>query len=369
MHSNTIKKESPIENADAVFHVVPSLGHLKHMTDQVGLVQHARLGEPFYDEGYSIDDNARALTLMCDLSREENGSHANLASLATRYLAFVLEAWNPACKRFRNFKSAELQWLEEQGSEDCHGRALHALGHAANCTSWNNIAADARNSFEEALASTEPFTSPRAWAFTLLGIDEYLKSGEDRCSALQHREMLTKRLLDLHQMAATDDWPWLENILSYCNAKLPHALLRSGHAMGRDDIVEDALGMLTWLSEIHAGDEGNFVPIGSNGFYPKNGPRAVFDQQPIEAHAIVAASLDAYRMTSDRFWFDEAARAFRWFLGHNHLGIPVGDPETGACYDGLHPDRPNLNQGAESTLAYLMSCAEMRKHAPACHAR
>jgi len=362
MHATT---NDQIENTDAAFQVVPSLGHLKHMTDQVGLVQHARLGDPFYDEGYSIDDNARALIFMCDLSREEHGSHADRASFATRYLTFVLEAWNPACKRFRNFKSAELQWLEERGSEDCHGRAIHALGHAANCTSWNSIAADARNRFEEALASTEPFTSPRAWAFTLLGIDEYLKSGQDRCSALQHRQMLTQRLLDLHQMFATDDWPWLEDILTYCNAKLPHALLRSGHAMGRDDIVEDALAMLAWLCEIHTGDDGNFVPIGSNGFYPKKGPRAVFDQQPIEAHAIVSASLDAYRLTSDPFWLDEAARAFRWFLGHNDLGVPVGDPETGACYDGLHPDRPNLNQGAESTLAYLMSCAEMRKHAPA----
>ncbi|MBL4808876.1 MAG: hypothetical protein JKY43_02315 [Phycisphaerales bacterium] len=358
-----------MEHTDATFHVAPSLGHLKHMTDRVGLVQHARLGEPFYDEGYSIDDNARALTLMCDLSQEENGDHADLADLASRYLVYVTDAWNPASKRFRNFKSAELQWLEEQGSEDCHGRALHALGHAANCTAWNDIAADARSSFEEALASTASFTSPRAWAFTLFGIDEYLQSGEDQCCAAQYRSLLARRLLNLYQLIATDDWPWLEEVLTYCNAKLPHALLRSGYAMGRDDMIETALGMITWLAEIHTGDTRNFVPIGSNGFYPKNGHRAVFDQQPIEAHAIVASSLDAYRLTSDRFWFDEAIRAFQWFLGHNHLGIPVGNPETGACYDGLHQDRPNLNLGAESTLAYLLSCAEMRNHASACRAR
>jgi hypothetical protein len=221
------------------------------------------------------------------------------------------------------------------------------------------IAARARPLFEDSLPSTERFTSPRAWAFALLGIDAYLGGGDDRCGAAPIREHLAQRLLDLYQATATDDWPWFEDILSYCNAKLPHALLCSGHAQGREDMTATALGALTWLAKVHGADDGHFVPVGSNGFYRKNAARAAFDQQPIEAQTVVAASLDAWRLTSDDRWLREAERAHQWFLGRNDLGARVGDPETGGCYDGLHADRVNLNQGAESTLAYLLSCVDM----------
>lgn len=337
------------------------LGHLCRLTDQTGLVQHARFSEPNYDEGYCVDDNARALMLMCKLSVDDHIQAADLREMATRYFMFTIDAWNPHCSRFRNFRSANLFWLENQGSEDSHGRALHALGCAANCETWSDIAVHARNYFEKAIHSMASFSSPRAWAFALLGIDEYLMNGEDRCEAGKYQISLANKLFGRYQFTATCDWLWFENILSYCNARLPHALLISGYAMGRDDMVQSALDSFTWLSQIHAVDDGTFTPIGSNGFYRKGGRRAQFDQQPIEAYSVVAASIDAYRLTSDNFWLDEAIRANQWFHGHNDLGVSVCDPQAGTCYDGLHPDRVNQNLGAESTLAYLLSSADLRR--------
>jgi hypothetical protein len=241
---------------------LPSLHHLRRLTDQVGIVQHACFSEPYYDEGYSIDDNARALILTCTLSQEKDPVADDLVDMATRYLTYIAEAWNPRCGRFRNFRSADLQWLEEQGSEDSHGRAVHALGCAANCATRGDLSIRAPQLFENALPYTETLTSPRSWAFALLGIYEYLQSGEDRCKAAQRCELLAQRLLHLYRATATDDWPWFENILTYCNAKLPHALLCSGQALGRDDMIETSLGALTWLAEVHAADDGHFVPIG-----------------------------------------------------------------------------------------------------------
>ena len=361
---------------------LPSLQHLQRLTDDIGLVQHARFDEPFYDEGYSIDDNARALILMCELVERPEAAPA-LEALAARYLTYIAEAWNPDRGRFRNFRSADGRWLEDCGSEDSHGRAVHALGRASNCAAWGGIAQRADELFIEALSSLESFTSPRAWAFALLGIEEYVHEGmsgrrgegvtgspspshpttpslpslPSPCHALRQR--LAQRLLRLYEVTATDDWPWFEDILTYCNAKLPHALLRAGHALERDDMIDTALRALRWLAEVHTADEGHFLPVGSNGFYRRDGERAAFDQQPIEAHAAVDASLDAYRLTSDDFWLDEAARAHGWFHGGNDLGLTLGDPATGACCDGLHPDRVNRNQGAESTLAYLLSSVAM----------
>lgn len=340
---------------------LPSLQHLLRMTDDNGIVQHARFDKPNYDEGYSIDDNARALILVIEWQRYECRTTERLDVLGSRYMTYLQDAFNGKTRRFRNFVDRNLRWLEETGSEDCHGRALHALGHTVAYSTDAALRTRAARLFEFGLSATVEFTSPRAWAFVLLGIDAYSQAREDRCCARQTQELLAQRLLRLYEVAATDDWPWFESILTYCNAKLPHALLRSGFALDRDDMIEAALEALVWLADVHTAEDGHFIPIGSNGFYRKNEERAIFDQQPIEAHAAVEASLDAYGVTSDDFWIDEAVRAYRWFLGGNHLGIRVGDPETGACYDGLHPKCANLNQGAESTLAYLLSSMAMHR--------
>ena len=157
------------------------------------------------------------------------------------------------------------------------------------------------------------------------------------------------------------DWRWFENILSYCNARLSQALLVSGRSMTRQDLVDAGLETLRWLTEVQSADSGHFVPIGSNGFYVRGGERARFDQQPVEAHATVSACLEAWRTTREDWWLRESQKAFEWFLGRNDLGLPLYDPATGGCRDGLHPDRINQNEGAESTLSFMIALEEMRQ--------
>jgi len=214
--------------------------------------------------------------------------------------------------------------------------------------------------FEAALPPTLQFKNPRAWAFTLLGIHEYLTRYSGDRIAQDAQRVLGERLLDMYQPGSDSDWLWFENLLTYCNAKLPHALLVCGRSMSRDDMVETALESLEWLARIQRADGGHFVPIGCNGFYPRGGERARFDQQPIEAHATVSACLEAHRATGDDQWKVEAQRAFDWFVGRNDLRTPIYDPSTGGCHDGLQPDHVNPNLGAESMLAFLLSLVEMR---------
>jgi hypothetical protein len=170
------------------------------------------------------------------------------------------------------------------------------------------------------------------------------------------------RLLALYQSHRTDAWRWFEDSLSYCNAALPHALLMCGRWIPDAAMAEAGLESLRWLADLQRSDAGggHFVPIGSNGFYARGGERARFDQQPVEAQAMVSACIEAFRVTGDDRWNKEARRAFDWFIGRNDLSLPVYDPTTGGCRDGLHPDRPNENQGAESTLAFLQALLELR---------
>ena len=215
--------------------------------------------------------------------------------------------------------------------------------------------------FLQALPELEAISSPRAWAFGLIGIQEYLThlSGDRSVHAVS--DTLTERLIHLYQRQSKPDWPWFEPVLTYANAKLPHALIRCGRNGGshRQPALELGLQTLRWLIGQQTCD-GLFVPIGSDGFYPRAGQRARFDQQPIEAQATVSACLEAFEATRDLFWRDEAQRAFEWFLGRNDLDQPLYNASSGGCYDGLHFDRINLNQGAESTLAFLLALEEMK---------
>ncbi len=216
--------------------------------------------------------------------------------------------------------------------------------------------------FEQALPAILQTTSPRAWAFALIGIGEYLRRfGGDRMVS-QIREELAERLLHLYQNHRSRDWLWFEDRLAYCNAILPHALLICGQGIPDRNLIEVGLESLRWLADLQRADgEGShFVPIGCNGFYLRGGVRARFDQQPVEAQSMVSACLEAHRITGDPRWREEAERAFEWFLGRNDLNLPLYDPTTGGCRDGLHPDRTNENQGAESTLAFLHALLELR---------
>lgn len=335
------------------------LDHLRRMTDDTGMFQHAIFTVPNYHEGYTIDDNARALTVSALL--EELGNEET-ADLMSRYFAFVWYAFNAKTGRFRNFMDYQRNWLEETGSDDSHGRALWALGTVlgrSNTPSLQNMAGWV---FEKSLPAIRDTTSPRAWAFALIGINEYLQRFAGDRTITQVREELAGRLLELYRHSRSDSWRWYEQSLTYCNAVLPHALLMCGRAIGNSDMTGAGLESLGWLADLQRGGEsgGHFVAIGSNGFYQRGGARARFDQQPVEAQAMVSACLEAQRFTGDKLWSKEARRAFDWFLGRNDLNLPVYDPTTGGCRDGLHPDRTNENQGAESSLAYLQAMLELR---------
>nr|WP_246385567.1 glycosyltransferase family 4 protein [Armatimonas rosea] len=336
-----------------------NLSHLRLMSDDTGLIQHASYNVPNADEGYCVDDNVRALLLMAHLEASEQSD----ALLTTRYLAFIHHAFNPETGRFRNFLSYNRHWLEAQGSEDSHGRSLWALGTMLGRTRNAGWQALSHDLFHAALPVVEVFTSPRAWAYTLLGMDEALERGP--CAETQRlRDTLARRLLAQFQHNGSPEWPWLEQSLTYANARLPQALIVSGRRMQHPEMVQIGLAALEWLTTVQRAPEGWFSPIGSEGFYPRGQTPALFDQQPIEACGMISACRTAFEATGDPRWLPEARRAFAWFLGLNTLQQALYDPATGGCADGLHPDRHNKNQGAESTLSFLQALVELQTLLP-----
>jgi hypothetical protein len=322
------------------------------------MLQHATHTIPNFADGYCTDDNARALLLTVHL--EELGlAGPEVERLATRYAAFLQAAFNPDHKRFRNFLGFDRRWLEDAGSEDSQGRALWALGTCVGRSRRPDLPAWAASHFVLALPAVLETTSPRTWAFALLGIREYLRRfGGDRL-ATQARDTLTARLIDIYDRTTSPEWPWFEEIISYDIARLPQALIAAGRDGGNAHALEVGLHTLGWLVTVQTSPQEHFRAIGNNGFYRRGGERARFDQQPIEACATVSACLEAYRATQNPTWLNEARSAFEWFLGRNDLGQDLYDPATGGCCDGLQEDRLNRNQGAESTLAFLLSLAEM----------
>ena len=336
-----------------------NLAHLYHMTDSTGLFQHASLTVPNPAEGYCTDDNARALLLVVLIGQLEEAPKS-VRALATTYAAFLDHAFDPKTSRFHNFLSIDRCWLDEQGSEDSHGRAIWALGSVVGHSPNRSLKANSERLFAQALPALTDFTSPRAWAFGLIGIREYLRQVKDDQLACDVREDLTARLMNLFDKVAKPGWTWFEERLTYDNAKLAHALIVSGRATGQNRVYDRGIEALRWLVGVQTPRHGQLQPVGSNGFYQRNGVRADFDQQPIEAQTTVSACLEAYCATADPWWYEQAQCAFDWFLGWNDLGLELYCPQSGGCRDGLHVDRRNENQGAESTLAFLLSLTEMR---------
>ncbi len=338
------------------------LDHLYRLTDSTGMVQHARYHLPFYEEGYCADDNARALILT--LMLKELGVHDHrVDQLADTYMAFLNYAYSEEHKQFRNFMSYDRRWLEEVGSEDSTGRTIWALGMCIGRTDEHNPLVWAMSLLEQVLPATLAMQSPRAWAFALLGIHEYLKRFSDDRLAKMIRTKLVDKLMFRFSETATPDWQWFEDTVAYDNGVLCHALIVSGNA----EAIAVGLKALGWLMELQTSKTAtssdkriHFQPIGSNGFHSRGMHRAEFDQQPLEAYSSISACLAAWRVTGDTDWQRRAMRIFRWFTGLNDLGLPLYDSLTGGCRDGLHIDRVNQNQGAESTLSYLLSLAELQ---------
>jgi len=347
------------------------LDHIERLTDSTGMFQHAVFSVPNYNEGYTTDDNARALMVSVELeeanslSRNETDQQTltRVQELGHRYLAFLWHAFNPEEKRFRNFMAYDRRWLEDVGSEDSHGRALWALGIVLARSKREGLQGMAGKLFEAALPAVIDFPSPRAWAFALLGIHRYLRRYPGDRAVLTTQSTLVQRLIKLYQDNRTENWHWFEDSATYCNPALSQALLRYGHS--NDDAEATAIGLesLEWLVEIQQSEKGWIMPIGNKGFYSKGGPISYFDQQPVEVHSLLSACLDAYRVTKALRWYNHATQAFEWFFGRNALGVSVYDKATGGCRDGLHIDRLNENQGAESTLSFIQSLLEMKQFA------
>ena len=332
--------------------------HLRSMCDSTGLLQHAVHSIPDRSHGYCVDDNARALLLACAL-----GSHGEAPlpqRLSTCFAAFIQHAWNPDTERFRNFMSYERRWLEEVGSEDSHGRTLWALGRCATEDTDMMRRKWAARLFNTALPTVEKFTSPRALAFTLLGLNAFISAHPDH-NASRLRCLFADRLVNLLSEQRRGEWNWFENVLAYDNARLCQALIETGRATASPVYTEAGLVALRWLMAQQYAPSGLFRPVGSDSFGKIHEQPAEFDQQPVEAAAAIAACCAAAHADSSPEWSEGARRAFAWFLGDNDLGVALADVETGGCFDGLHPDRPNLNMGAESVLSYLLALVDIRR--------
>ena len=333
--------------------------HLSTMCDDTGIFQHAIHSVPDRSHGYCVDDNARALLLAVALEGKTEGERLSDA-MAMRFASFVQHAWNPDAGRFRNFMSFDRRWLEETGSEDSHGRTLWALGAVAACREQTPRRDWAAALFAEALPVVESFRSPRAWAFTLLGLAHYRLRAPRDPAIRRMQGLLADRLLTILTAVETDDWVWFETGLAYDNARLPEALLVTAASADRPDCAAAGLRSLRWLAAVQTAPSGVFRPVGSDTFGSGRRPPHPFDQQPLEAAATIAACLAAWRADGDSRWVVEAERAYGWFGGTNDLHTPLVDPRSGACRDGLHPDRANENRGAESVLSYHLAMADMR---------
>jgi len=336
----------------------PKFDHLYRLTDDVGILQHANYIIPNRNHGYCTDDNARAIItvlLAQNLSLEDKF----LNKYGYRYLSFILHAFNEDNNRFRNFMSYDRKWIEEMGSEDSHGRAIWSLGLTigiSNIKEYENIALEI---FEKAVESLSKFNSPRTLAFGLIGIHAYLSRFSGDRKMKKHRAEIANKLFEMYCQNAQDNWPWIVNIVAYDNGKIPQALLMSGQWLQRQDMVEAGLLSLEWLLRIQTSEKGHFTPIGNNGWYPKGGEIARFDQQPLEAQSILEACIEAFKVTQDKKWITEAQRCLEWYLGRNDLRISIYDYKTGGCSDGLSATGKGRNQGAESTLAWLLSLLNM----------
>lgn len=335
-----------------------AMARIAELTDTVGVMQHAQFSVPDRKHGYCLDDNARALLLMTEIARLRPLSPEEKRHTLA-YAAFVEHAWSSAQGRVHNFMGFNREWLDPPGADDAHGRAVWALGTLAHCKELGHLADWAAARLLEFAPPLTELISPRAWAYGLLGIDRFLARFPGHLGFERLRSELCDRLHRRWLDTAAPGWNWFEDRLGYDNARLCEALLVSGHAQSNSEQVRAGLETLRWLSKHQTADAGHFRPVGTDTFgvdrlYPQP-----FDQQPLEASATVSACLAAASITGDLSWRQEARRAFDWFTGDNDLRIAVAESDTGACFDGLHPDRRNANQGAESTLSYLSALTAM----------
>jgi len=345
------------------------LDHMKRLTDDTGILQHAFYTTPDPQHGYTTDDNARALLVALQYSQvaETEAATEEALELACRYLAFLRYAQRPD-GHFHNFLAYDRTWLDEAGSEDSQGRAIWSLGYTIANASLPGIRQSAATLIERSLPWLSELRSPRAQAFSLLGLGWAFQAGYQRDRLLALSRLLADRLVAAWEATADEEWPWFEDIIAYSNPKLCEGLFHAYLVCHEERYLGIALKGLRFLLQVCS--DGNMLDlVGQNGWYRRGRMRAVFDQQPVDAQAIVQACVAAYQITADEYYLVAAYNGFAWFLGNNRLGQPLYDPKSCGCFDGIHPDRVNSNQGAESTLAYLLARLAFEVPVLPCHSK
>jgi len=335
------------------------LDHLIRLTDDFGVLHFAKYGRPEKRYGYNLDDNARAL-IVCARSYESNKNPEILDSIRT-YLKFIKYVQRGS-GTFSNIVSYRKQ-RDGTSDEDVQGRAILALGYAASRSYLPEDITDGADSiFHKSVRRISAIKAPRSTAFAMLGLYYHLKDFSHPNKLLKKTFVgLADRLVAIYQINKSDDWQWFENQLTYSNSKLPEALLFAYQMTKKKkylDIAKESLDFLSWITF----EKKHYIPIGQNGWYFRHKKRSYFDQQPEDAASMVETKVVAYQVTGDKKHLNDAYTAFRWFLGKNHLGQMVYDENTGGCYDGVGQYAINLNQGAESTISYLLARLALENH-------
>jgi len=331
--------------------------HIDELGDAIGVWQHAIGSRPNREFGYCTDDVARALEV--DILHSSILGWAAVEASAARSMAFLRDAFNAGRGRFRNFRSADGEWLDEIGSEDCHARALLALGIAMADASDPTLAGEARRLFREALPAARDLTGLRPIAAVLLACDAALRAGPDGDSSATLAALSGRLSGAFMELAA--DWPWPEPVVTYENALLPLALIAAGRRLDDAHMRRIGCQVLDWLTLAQTGDSGRLSLVGNASWWCRGETPARFDQQPIDAASLLLAAEAAYAATGAKRYLHLAEMAYGWFLGDNDKNVPVAIPETGGCHDGLTPNGVNLNQGAESTLMWLIALEHIRR--------
>ncbi|MCJ7813118.1 glycosyltransferase family 4 protein [bacterium] len=347
-----IIKQKPHESISQPVLPEIKLDHLKLLTDDTGILQHAFYHTPNRCDGYSTDDNARAL--MVTAMHYEMFQEDDKLILLHRYLAFINQAMNPSIQRFHNFMSYGREWLDEMGSEDSHGRVIWSLGYTIWTTPSDAVLSLANQLFKQGLKSCLQFSSPRAWSYAILGSLYYLArfGGDTETKGIVTD--LGERLLKLYLNNCNEDWLWFENIVTYANARMPQALIATGKYLDDKQMIRHGLESLDWIIKVQTSpDNQHFSLVGNNGWYRKGGVKPQYDQQPLEILSIMEACAQALQVVNENQWRKELNRAFAWFLGKNDIHEYICDFRTGGCYDGIQRGGVNMNQGAESTLTWL----------------
>ncbi len=324
---------------------------IRALTDDAGMFQHAKYATPNKKEGYTTDDNARALIACTKYFMLFNDK--TVQKLIETYLSLLFYMQRTDGK-MHNYLSYHRKFLDEVGSEDCMGRTIWASGYCLDSNLPEETRLLSKEIFDKAFKWSSSFTSPRAKAFSIMGLFYYQKAYPEDQNVKVNIRALADQLIILFELESSMEWDWFEPYLTYSNARLPHSLFLAYEATRDDRYLQVALKSMKFLINTQT-VENMFVPVGNRGWYKRGSERAIYDQQSIEASCTTEAAIAAFRNTGEATYLKVAQDAFEWFLGGNLQRLIVYNPENGSCCDGITPQGLNLNKGAESTVAYFQA--------------